>query len=147
MNSRKNGIPMIRMAKPADIESPVIAKVKYTMPVTSDSVQVQQREVGARVEVDAEEAPERGAARRRLRRAQCRAHLDLVRAVGVGDFLGRAVAGHDAREHIGFAVAGRRLRELGAQMLLGVVERILYEGRVCTAQGFAQRIEVLLDVA
>ena len=117
------------------------------MPGDQRQREIQQREVGARVEVHTEEAAERGAARRRLRGAQCRAHLDLIRAVGVGDFLRRAIAGHDAREHIGFAVAGRRLRELGAQMLLGVVERILYEGRVCTAQGFAQRIEVLLDVA
>jgi hypothetical protein len=37
MNARKNGMPMTRIANPAESVIPVITKVKYTMPVASVS--------------------------------------------------------------------------------------------------------------
>ncbi len=37
MNARKNGTPMMRIARPADSDSPATTKMKYTMPVASVS--------------------------------------------------------------------------------------------------------------
>ena len=107
---------------------------------------VEERGPGARVAVDGEEAPERGARRLARRRRERRAHLLLGRAIGRGDFFRRAVGARNELERIGLAAAGIR-RHLGAQVFLGVVERVLHERGILARERGAQGGQVLLDRA
>ena len=83
---------------------------------------------------------------RRDGRAQGLLGGGLADAVGRRDLVWRAVARHDAREHVALGVAGVRA-ELGPQVLLRVVQRVLDQRRVGAVQGGPEGVEVLLDGA
>ena len=107
---------------------------------------VEQRGIRARIGGDAEETSERGRALRLRRRTQRLLHLFFLVDVDAGDFFGRAVARRDFRQYLGFGFAGI-LGQLGAQMILGVVQRILDQRRIGAAQRDAQLIEIFRDGA
>ena len=108
---------------------------------------IKERGVGAHVHEDAEEAAQAArvrAGRCRRRGLQGRFHLDLGVAVGGGHFVGRPVSARNQLEHVGLGLA-RMGGDLGAQVLLGVVECVLDQCRVLTCQGCAQLLEVFID--
>ena len=107
---------------------------------------VEERSPGARVAVNGEEAPERGARRLARRRRECRAHLFFGRSIGRGDLFGCAVRARNELERVGLAASGIG-GHLGAQVFLGVVERVLHERGILAGERGAQCGQVLLDRA
>ena len=145
-NSRKNGMPMIRTMQARGHRQAGDHRREIEHAGDEREQHVEERRPGARVAVNAEEAAECGARRLARRRRERRAHLLFGCAVGLGDFLGRAVGARDELERVGLAAPGIR-RHLGAQVFLGVVERVLHERGILAGERGAQRGQVLLDRA
>ena len=108
---------------------------------------VKERAVGARVHEHTEEAPQRalrrGGPRRRI---EGRLHLHLGVAIGGRHLLGCAVGAGDELEHVGLGLVGMR-GHLGAQVLLGVVERVLDQRGILIGERGAQLPQVVIDRA
>ena len=116
------------------------------MPGRKRQQHVEQRRVGARIGVHREEAPQHtwtcfARARRGLQR---RLDLRFGLAVRRGHFLRRAVGAGDELEHVGLGFL--RVRgDLGAQVFLGVIQRVLDERGVLAGKRRAQLLQVVLN--
>ena len=102
---------------------------------------VEQRAIGMRVREHAEEAAQQRLARGRRRCAQGGLHADLGVAVDVGDLVRGAVAAGDCSNHLGLGLAGIG-GQFRAQVILGVVQRILGQRRIAALQRLAQAFQV-----
>src|SRR5580698_1131051 len=83
---------------------------------------------------------------RRRRRTDRALDLDLLVAVDISNLVRRTIAANHVFEH-GSLITTRLLRKLGAQMFLGVVQRILDQGGVCAAQRSAKLFQIFGDRA